>query len=752
MLSVGLGEQDALSLLEQIGTESLSLACVNSPSSTTLSGDAAAIVELQNKLNDMGIFHRRLKVDTAYHSHHMYRVADDYLHLLGKIEWKSLGNGIVYISSVTGRRKDSGFGAEYWVENLISRVQFANALSAYHGQELASSHTERVRHLYIEIGPHGALEAPIRQNLAKASSPQDQIYFPTLIRGRDAVHCILSLAGRLFDHGCRVNLRNVNSLPGSNNNVHVISSLPTYPWDHSITYWHESRLSRDYRLRGDACHELLGVRNPSSSDLEPSWRYILALDRLPWLADHIVDGLMTYPAAGYLCIAIEAASQLGRKLGINTQSFVLRNIEFFKALVIPSASKQIEMQLCFRSQWLGGVLWNEFRIYALPQDGSWQEHSRGRILASDIGLQRPSQSMPGNGRFEGVVVHNLGKEELYKDLKLSGNTYGPCFAGIQCVQVGESMARGHIVIQDTESTMPARFQQPHIIHPTTLYAILHSTLPLFRRKCGSGSVMPVAIEEMRVTSKLICKAGDDLSATLQLYPYSKTSALADLSVSAGTEYDDQQPLLFVSNVKLLGVGGTSQHGQEVSQRNDVAHRLIWVPQTKSEHHDDVDDSSIMSGVYTEQVSGLPTRCSSDPVPLPLRHSKILHNNTVPGKRETILLTWQSSRAFAVELASVLENDNHNVKIMGWPPQHLDNQALVLVLDDSKQPLLENPSAELFQHIIRLIESVPTIFWVSVRIAADEESSLVDPKNALVTGFARSARAEHAQLRFGLFDI
>ncbi len=63
----------------------MTVACVNSPESTTISGDLAAIEALQVILDTASVFNRRLKVDSAYHSHHMEVVAQSYLSSLAEL-------------------------------------------------------------------------------------------------------------------------------------------------------------------------------------------------------------------------------------------------------------------------------------------------------------------------------------------------------------------------------------------------------------------------------------------------------------------------------------------------------------------------------------------------------------------------------------------------------------------------------------------------------------------------------------------
>jgi acyl transferase domain-containing protein len=79
MMAVGLGEAEVTGFIDQITSGLCCVACINSPGSTTISGDEAAIDELKGLLDDQSIFNRKLKVDTAYHSHHMKKVADRYV-------------------------------------------------------------------------------------------------------------------------------------------------------------------------------------------------------------------------------------------------------------------------------------------------------------------------------------------------------------------------------------------------------------------------------------------------------------------------------------------------------------------------------------------------------------------------------------------------------------------------------------------------------------------------------------------------
>lgn len=71
MCAVGLGEEEVVPYLAEITSGKAVVACVNSQSSVTLSGDLDAVEQTRAKLSEKGIFARKLNTPVAYHSYHM---------------------------------------------------------------------------------------------------------------------------------------------------------------------------------------------------------------------------------------------------------------------------------------------------------------------------------------------------------------------------------------------------------------------------------------------------------------------------------------------------------------------------------------------------------------------------------------------------------------------------------------------------------------------------------------------------------
>lgn len=307
MMAVGLSDSSVQPYIDKILQDSpergvLVAACMNSPKNTTVSGDKALIEQLQAKILADGIFARVLKVPVAYHSPHMHHIAAPYREVIGKLDCgKTPPVFANMVSSVTGDIIPIGelVNSEYWVRNLVSPVQFSAALERiFHDSakkvqkkfDLSHHSVASVSDL-IEIGPHFAMEGPIREiKEATASTMKEGIsYTATLVRGRAATETVLEAAGKLHCVGFDVNLGNVNA-PFSEHDSELMTlpALPEYPFDHTHTYWHESRISKNIRLNPQPYNAFLGLPVPDWNPLEPRWRNIIRLSSMPWLEDHKV--------------------------------------------------------------------------------------------------------------------------------------------------------------------------------------------------------------------------------------------------------------------------------------------------------------------------------------------------------------------------------------------------------------------------------------------------------------------------------
>ena len=235
MIAVGASSEQAQKWIHnQNYSNQITVACVNSPESVTLSGDADAIETLQACLQRDGIFTRSLKTGgKAYHSSHMKSIGENYELQLSYIfrHRRSSGKGtmarrsekvrrtVSMISSIHARPVSPEVALEpsYWRANLESPVMFSSAVEMILKNQ--DSH-------FVEIGPHSTLELPVRQTRSYLKKGENKAYFSALYRNRDSEQCLLPLMGNLWTVKYPVNYTKVNKLVLKT--YSVLTNLPNY--------------------------------------------------------------------------------------------------------------------------------------------------------------------------------------------------------------------------------------------------------------------------------------------------------------------------------------------------------------------------------------------------------------------------------------------------------------------------------------------------------------------------------------------
>ena len=236
MMAVGLSEKDVESYLAKLdSSETAVVACVNSPTNVTISGDSAAIDKLSGLLQPDGVFARRLKVENAYHSPHMQTIADEYLNSIQDINVMSPPSAPIMVSSVTGAPIDlSELDAAYWVRNMVSPVQFLKAVEVV-SEKPAAGRLRRRRDgknvdTFLEVGPHSALQGPLKQILTAHNNAESTTYLSVLSRGQNAIATSLEAVGKLWAAGQPLNLLRANSFGLKPDQHFALADLPKYTW------------------------------------------------------------------------------------------------------------------------------------------------------------------------------------------------------------------------------------------------------------------------------------------------------------------------------------------------------------------------------------------------------------------------------------------------------------------------------------------------------------------------------------------
>ncbi|PQE28875.1 polyketide synthase protein [Rutstroemia sp. NJR-2017a BBW] len=264
MMAVGLSHINIQPYFDAISTQyghcALVVACINSQSSITVSGDKIQLTSLESMLRAANIFARKLQVNVAYHSPLMNPIAKRYLDAIGDMKEMTIPSSRktppIMVSSVTGdqvKAKDLQLGS-YWVRNMLSAVDFLQAMNrlcqVQHNppHKLDRSHRKILTtNTLIEIGPHSALEGPVREIVGNAKADWIE-YHTVLARNKSAIGTLLDTAGRLHCRGySALNFASLNR-PDNSSPPACLADLPEYEFDHSHDYWWETRINYLERL------------------------------------------------------------------------------------------------------------------------------------------------------------------------------------------------------------------------------------------------------------------------------------------------------------------------------------------------------------------------------------------------------------------------------------------------------------------------------------------------------------------------
>ncbi|KAI5217919.1 hypothetical protein AUEXF2481DRAFT_7276 [Aureobasidium subglaciale EXF-2481] len=563
MLATNVNDVDAQSYINRLIKGYATVACVNSPESTTISGDLTAIVELEEMLKEDGRFARKLQVTTAYHSKHMTAIAELYESAIKDIELNTSKSSVIMFSSVTGHHVEAKqLGPRYWVHNMVKPVEFSGAVHnlCHHTPSKGSRSRKPLVDVLVEIGPHSALQGPLKQIIKAESGKFAEVASISLLsRGRDARITTMEALGTLFQRAYPVNLSGCN---GTSQADAFLVDIPPFAFNHGENnrYWHESQASKNTRFRAKPRTDLLGAMIPQSNVLEPVFRNILRVTEIPWIEHHRVQGTILYPAAGMLVMAIESCVTRVDPTRV-VEGYELRDVIVGKAIVIPEGESGTETLLKLRP-WRTGTRdlasnWEEFRIYSRQGD-VWELNCSGlcrpkykadtKVWFADEEKATWQKKLADFHEVSNSSPKLVDIEAHYGHVASLGYGFSGPFKSVRKIHKGHFRARTEIEIPDTAAMMPRNFEFPHIIHPSTLDCVFQTGIAGASSLDGriDSALIPVSAQRLFVSVDIPVRAGAVLHCSGRVENEGFENARGSFTV-----YDDSfsKPLIVLEGVK-----------------------------------------------------------------------------------------------------------------------------------------------------------------------------------------------------------
>lgn len=430
MVSLACGLQRAEELLTGFG-DRLGIAAVNGVSAVVVSGELTALDELERRCEAEKVRLRRIDVDYASHSSQIDRIREPLIQELVGIAGRSAP--VAFFSTVTGELMDTAaLTADYWYQSVRQTVQFDRAVRA------AAAAGHRV---FIESSPHPVLIAGIEETVPDAA------VIPSLGRDDGRPARFLLSVGQANVAGVQVDWRPVCA---GGRRV----DLPTYAFQRR-RFWLAGGSASDVGGLGvvGAGHAMLGavVERPDSGEVILTGQLSLAAQ--PWLADHAVAGVVLFPGAAFVELALRAGDEVG--------CAAVEELTVSAPLLLPTGSNvRLQVVVGAEDEWQRRTV----SVYSAAAPDGWTRHAEGVLGPGAIQPVGDLSTWPPAGAVP------LDVSGAYRQLAGRGYEYGPAFQGLQAMwQRGSEVFAEIAIPADAGVTLSG-----YGIHPVLLDASLHA--------------------------------------------------------------------------------------------------------------------------------------------------------------------------------------------------------------------------------------------------------------------------------------
>ena len=463
----------------------LSIAAINGPDQTVISGDAAAAGAVAAKLAERGKRVHRLRVSHAFHSPHMNGVIDELRAVARTLTYHP--PRLTLVGNLTGAAAtaEQVCTAEYWARQVRGAVRFREAI-----RTAEAAGADR----YIECGPRTVLAGMA----AACATAADASFVASLPDGRGEAEALAEALASAYVAGATPRWNEVFAGLGAQQ-----IDAPTYAFQRT-RYWlaGAGRDERDIEGAGldRVGHELLGAVLPLA-DGGHVFTARISRAHLPWLGDHRIFDHVVVPGMCLLELVLCA--------GQRVRAPRVRDLAFEAPLILGAGPVQLQLAVdAADAQGQRG-----FRVHARPIGeaesrgvgtptalpagrgsspvgeaesrgvgtptalpagrgsspvGSigaevWSRHASGTLEPEGARQERAAPVAPADA----VPVELAG---LYDRLAAKGLAYGPAFRGLRELSRRGHELYGRLVLP---ASVPAH---GYAVHPAMLDAGLHAIL------------------------------------------------------------------------------------------------------------------------------------------------------------------------------------------------------------------------------------------------------------------------------------
>jgi 8-amino-7-oxononanoate synthase len=450
----------------------VSIAAVNAPQQTVISGSHAGVERVVQRLEADGIRSSRLTVSHAFHSPLMDPMLDDFRRVAEQVRFSKPRFDV--ISNVSGQIAGQEIlEPDYWCRHIRQPVRFLDSVRCL-----------------MQWGPGIILEAgpkPVLTALGKSCAPDSTPVWLASLRGPDDDgRVLLESLGRLFERGVDVDWQRLDA-----DFRREKIAVPTYPFQRQRCWTDFSTGSRltapAAPTAGDmALHPLLGQRIEVAGK-ETVYQTTFSAGQPAYLRDHRLFDTVVVPAAALAEMALAAGREAHGDAKVALSEMFIQ-----QALVLDAEDSRL-VQVVVSAEEEGA---RAFQIYSgtrstHPGGGIWTRHAMGKLHA---GPQPSGPEPPSLEDLRASVAREVSVERLYEVCRNNGLAYGPSFQGVRRLWQSEGQSLGEVVLP---SDVEAQADQ-YLLHPALLDACFQTLAAALPESETHAALLPMGLKSFRV--------------------------------------------------------------------------------------------------------------------------------------------------------------------------------------------------------------------------------------------------------------
>jgi acyl transferase domain-containing protein/acyl carrier protein len=451
--------------------DSVSLAAINGPLQTVLSGDRDILEKVVSGLNNARA--HWLQVSHAFHSPRMEPMLDDFAKVCREVEFAPPQFAV--ISNLTGKVADKSIAtAQYWVNHVRAPVRFGA------GMETLVHEGARIM---VEAGPQPTLIAMARQFVDESSGVAWLPSIPMKQSKLEAWEQLFDSLGRLYVLGVPVKFAAIDE-----GYARKKIDLPTYRFQRR-SFWPQPS-ARPFGVGVSAAlpagdqDPVLGQRLSLPRSKEIRFQTVMSSNQPAFLDDHRLFGTVVCPGASHIATMLRAAAT-----GLSGAAYVLEEVYFPQALVLKDGTQTNYQVVLLPDE--GGYF-----IQALSEkgddaqlNGDWDTNAVGRLrkaTAEEIEIPVPRIDVKAFcNRCEQIVEGS----DFYRMFWEAGYTLGDSFQWIDRIWQGDWEGVARMRVPDIQESL-----DDYILHP----GLLDSCLQALAAFGKTDSILMLGQENIRI--------------------------------------------------------------------------------------------------------------------------------------------------------------------------------------------------------------------------------------------------------------